>query len=133
MLMTTAKGLEWQVRVWDYMTPMYVEEVDRRFIPVLDYLMVRAKLQPGHRVLDVGTGCRRQGVTRVAVSRTAAPDRCLGAVVTVDVGTGGTVPGTCYCRTVTDAAVVQVLDAVHVTVVVSGDVAVTGVCTTMRS
>lgn len=76
--MNTVKGLEWQVRVWDSMMPVYVEEVDRRFIPVLDHLMVRAKLQRGHRLLDVGTG------TGAVVLR-AAPLTAPGEVVGVDI------------------------------------------------
>jgi SAM-dependent methyltransferase len=50
------EGLAWQVDVWDRMTPVYAREVDCRFIPVVDQVMLRARLLPGLRILDVGTG-----------------------------------------------------------------------------
>jgi SAM-dependent methyltransferase len=50
------KGLAWQVGVWDGMTAVYEEEIDRRFVPVVDQVMLRASLGPKHRVVDVGVG-----------------------------------------------------------------------------
>ena len=57
--MTNAKdadGLAWQVGVWNRMAPVYAQEVDQRFIPVIDQVLLRAKVQPGQNVLDLGTG-----------------------------------------------------------------------------
>jgi SAM-dependent methyltransferase len=49
-------GLAWQVGVWDGMTSVYEHEIDRRFIPVVDQVILRAALAPRLRVADVGTG-----------------------------------------------------------------------------
>jgi SAM-dependent methyltransferase len=60
------------------MMPLYAQEIDRRFVPVIDHLMVRAGLRPGLRVLDVGTG------TGAVVMR-AAPLVPGGEVIGVDI------------------------------------------------
>jgi len=49
-------GRSWQVDVWDRMGPIYAQEVDYRFVPVIDQMILRSSLLPGLRVLDVGTG-----------------------------------------------------------------------------
>jgi len=49
-------GREWQVGIWDDMTSVYEQEIERRFIPVVDQVMLRASLSPGLRVVDVGVG-----------------------------------------------------------------------------
>jgi SAM-dependent methyltransferase len=50
------EGLAWQVRVWDRMSDVYLDEIDRRFEPVVDGVIVRADLGPHQHVLDLGTG-----------------------------------------------------------------------------
>jgi SAM-dependent methyltransferase len=50
------EGLAWQIGVWDRMSQVYRREIDRRFVPVVDQVLARAELQPGERVLDLGTG-----------------------------------------------------------------------------
>ena len=50
------RGLAWQVGVWDRMADPYVREVDSRFEPVIEHLLLRASLQVGENVLDLGTG-----------------------------------------------------------------------------
>jgi SAM-dependent methyltransferase len=50
------EGLKWQVGVWDQMSHTYVQELDRRFAPVVEALLNRASLRPGESVLDVGSG-----------------------------------------------------------------------------
>ena len=50
------EGLAWQTRVWDRMSNIYLREIDRRFVPVVENVLARARLQPGERVLDLGTG-----------------------------------------------------------------------------
>jgi SAM-dependent methyltransferase len=72
------EGLAWQVGVWDGMTPVYAQEVDSRFIPVVDQVMLRARLVPGLRVLDVGTGTG-------AVALRAAPLVRGGEVTGIDI------------------------------------------------
>jgi SAM-dependent methyltransferase len=50
------RGLAWQVGVWDRMADPYLREVDSRFEPVIEQLLLRARLQAGENVLDLGTG-----------------------------------------------------------------------------
>ena len=73
-----AEGLAWQVGVWDRMAPVYAQEVDQRFIPVVDQVLLRAKVQPGQDVLDLGTGT---GAVALRVARLVG----AGKVVAVDV------------------------------------------------
>jgi ubiquinone/menaquinone biosynthesis C-methylase UbiE len=49
-------GFEWQLGIWDKMSGVYHDEVDQRFIPVIDGVLKRAAIQPGDHVLDIGTG-----------------------------------------------------------------------------
>ncbi len=49
-------GLAWQVGIWDKLAADYEREVDTRFGPVIKLVLARADLQPGQRVLDLGTG-----------------------------------------------------------------------------
>ncbi len=50
------QGLEWQVGVWDRIAQLYLREVDHRFTSVVESVVRRGDLKPGHRVLDLGTG-----------------------------------------------------------------------------
>ena len=50
------EGLQWQIGVWDRISPIYLREVDNRFTEVVDGVIRRAALQPDERVLDLGTG-----------------------------------------------------------------------------
>jgi SAM-dependent methyltransferase len=70
------QGLAWQTDVWDRMAEVYPQEIDRRFEPVVDGVVAWAALNPGERVLDLGTGTG-------AVAERAAPA----------VGPGGEVVG----------------------------------------
>ena len=61
MAMETHEGrqheaLAWQAGIWDRISQKYLREIDRRFAPVVDRVIRRAVLEPGHRVLDIGTG-----------------------------------------------------------------------------
>jgi SAM-dependent methyltransferase len=49
-------ALQWQVGVWDRMSPIYLREVDDRFTEITDAVIRRATLQRGQQVLDLGTG-----------------------------------------------------------------------------
>lgn len=71
-------GLAWQVGVWDGISHLYWEEVDRRFEPVVDGVVRRAELKPGERVLDLGTGT---GAVAAKAAAAVGPD---GEVVAVD-------------------------------------------------
>jgi ubiquinone/menaquinone biosynthesis C-methylase UbiE len=72
-------GRAWQVGVWDGISRLYWEEVDRRFEPVVDGVVQRAELTPGERVLDLGTG------TGTVAAKAAAAVGPYGEVVAVDV------------------------------------------------
>ncbi len=50
------QALAWQIGVWNGISEIYLREIDRRFAPVVDAVMTRARLTPGERVLDLGTG-----------------------------------------------------------------------------
>jgi SAM-dependent methyltransferase len=72
------EGLAWQVGVWDRMSQVYRREIDRRLVPVVDQVLARAGLQPGERVLDLGTG------TGAVAERAALAVGVDGHVLAVD-------------------------------------------------
>ena len=50
------EGLAWQTGVWDKISDVYQEDVEHRFVPVVDAVIGRAEIVPGDHVLDLGTG-----------------------------------------------------------------------------
>ncbi len=50
------EGLVWQTGIWDKISDVYQEEVDHRFVPVVDGVIGRAQIKAGDHVLDLGTG-----------------------------------------------------------------------------
>lgn len=50
------EGLAWQTGVWDKISGLYLDEVDQRFVPVIDGVIDRADIRLGESVLDLGTG-----------------------------------------------------------------------------
>ena len=50
------EGLVWQTGIWDKISNLYLEEVDQRFVPVIEGVIDRAAIRPGESVLDLGTG-----------------------------------------------------------------------------
>jgi len=50
------EGLAWQTGVWDTISNIYLEEVDQRFVPVIENVIDLAGIRPGDHVLDLGTG-----------------------------------------------------------------------------
>ena len=56
MAMQQEEALAWQVGVWDRISQTYVREVDKRFTTIVEQVIRRAALEPGHQVLDLGTG-----------------------------------------------------------------------------
>ncbi len=90
------QGLEWQIGVWDRISELYAQEVDRRFVPVVEAVIARAALKPGERVLDLGTGTGSVAVHAAAV---VGPDgSVIGSDISSDMlllahlGTGGLEP-----------------------------------------
>jgi SAM-dependent methyltransferase len=75
------EGLTWQIGVWDRISDIYLREIDQRFAPVVENVIARAGLEPGHRVLDLGTG------TGAVAERAASMLAPAGQVVGVDVST----------------------------------------------
>ena len=51
-----SEALAWQTGVWDTMSDVYLAEVDRRFVPVIEGVLRRAESGHGDTVLDLGTG-----------------------------------------------------------------------------
>ncbi|MGH9768298.1 MAG: class I SAM-dependent methyltransferase [Blastocatellia bacterium] len=49
-------GLTWQTEVWNRMSEVYLREIDRRFVPVIEQVIARAGLSPGEHALDLGAG-----------------------------------------------------------------------------
>jgi enediyne biosynthesis protein CalE5 len=49
-------GLAWQTEVWNRMSDVYLREIDRRFVPVIEQVIARAGLRPGEQALDIGAG-----------------------------------------------------------------------------
>ena len=74
-----AKGLAWQIAMWDRMAQHYEREVDRRFASVVEGVVQRARLQAGEHVLDLGTG------TGAVALRAASLVGAAGHVVGVDI------------------------------------------------
>jgi SAM-dependent methyltransferase len=50
------EALAWQAGVWDTMSDIYLAEVDRRFVPVIEGVLRPADIGHGDKVLDLGTG-----------------------------------------------------------------------------
>jgi SAM-dependent methyltransferase len=74
-----AKGLAWQISVWDRMVPVYVREIDKPFEPIVERVVKRADLKPGQHVLDLGTG------TGSVALRAAEAVALNGRVTAVDI------------------------------------------------
>ena len=72
-------GVAWQVGVWNGISHIYLSEIDRRFIPVVEATITRAGLTAGESVLDLGTGT---GAVAQQAATTVGPN---GRVVAVDI------------------------------------------------
>lgn len=72
-------ALRWQVGVWDTISDRYLRDIDDRFTGVVAQCSMRAALQPGEAVLDLGTGT---GAVAARAADAVGPD---GRVVGVDI------------------------------------------------
>jgi SAM-dependent methyltransferase len=72
-------GLAWQIGVWNRISGIYLSEIDRRFIPVVEATIAHAGLTAGEDVLDLGTGT---GAVAQRAATTVGPS---GRVVGVDI------------------------------------------------
>ena len=73
------EGFQWQVGVWDRMANVYQQEIDKRFVPIVEHLLARADLQPGQAVIDLGSGT---GAVAFAAAERVGP---TGRVTAVDI------------------------------------------------
>jgi len=73
------EALAWQTGIWDRISDIYRDEIDSRFVPVVDGVIKRASLEPGEHVLDVGTG------TGTAAMRAGALVSPSGRVLGIDI------------------------------------------------
>lgn len=72
-------GFTWQKGIWDRISQLYWNEIDPRFVPVVDAVLLRAELRPGDRVLDLGTG------TAAVAAKAADAVAPGGEVLAVDI------------------------------------------------
>ena len=70
-------ALQWQLGVWDRMSPIYLREVDDRFTEIIAGVIRRAALRPGQQVLDLGTGT---GSVAVRAASEVMPGGTVSAV-----------------------------------------------------
>jgi len=73
------KALEWQTGVWNRISDVYLREIDKRFAPVVEAVIARARLTAGESVLDVGVG------TGAVAERAAEIIGSSGRAVGVDI------------------------------------------------
>lgn len=73
------EGLDWQLGVWDGISHIYLDEIDRRFAPITSRCVELARLQAGDEVLDLGTGT---GAVAIEAARRLGPS---GSVLGVDI------------------------------------------------
>ena len=76
------KGFEWQVGVWDTISDIYLQEVDKRFVPVVNSLITRADLRAGEKVLDLGSGTG--AVAEQAAKIVSSKGQILGVDISPD-------------------------------------------------
>jgi ubiquinone/menaquinone biosynthesis C-methylase UbiE len=72
-------GLAWQTEIWNRMSDVYMREIDRRFVPVIEQIIARAGLSPGERALDIGAGT---GAVALMAATLVAPG---GRVAGIDI------------------------------------------------
>ena len=73
------EAFAWQVGIWDKISDVYVDEIDKRFTPIIGGVLARAELQAGQHVMDLGSGTG-------AVTFAASPQvGASGRVTAVDI------------------------------------------------
>jgi len=73
------RGFEWQRGIWNRISHIYRDEIDRRFAPVIQQAISLAALQRGDTVLDLGSGT---GAVTAHAAVSVAPS---GSCVAVDI------------------------------------------------
>ena len=79
-------GLSWQTEIWNRMSDVYLREIDRRFVPVIEQVIARAGLSPGERALDIGAE-NRDGEVELVI-RAEGPRILLDPALRETLGTG---------------------------------------------
>ena len=74
-------GFSWQIKIWDQMADLYLNENAPRIAPVADRAVAHADLTAGEQVLDLGTG------TGTVIERVAPLVGASGAVMGTDIST----------------------------------------------
>lgn len=72
-----AKGLDWQVGIWDERSSFYREDIDVRFTPIIKHLMSISGAGPHNPVLDLGCGT---GSVAISAAELYGPDCKITAV-----------------------------------------------------
>ena len=80
--MTNDAFTERQRAMWDRTAQTYVDEIDRRFAPVIEHVIELARLRPGDHLLDLGTGT---GSVAMRAAALVAPG---GSVTGIDLSPG---------------------------------------------
>ncbi len=73
------EGLAWQIGVWNTISGIYVNQIDRRFRPVIDATVEKAVLVANESVLDLGAG------TGAVAQQAAVAVGPRGRVVALDI------------------------------------------------
>lgn len=76
------RGLDWQRGIWNRIAGVYRDEIDRRFVPVVEHAIALAALRPGDLVLDLG--CGTGAVTAGAAIAVSPGGSCIGVDISVE-------------------------------------------------
>jgi len=76
------EGFQWQIGIWDKMANVYQQEIDKRFVPIVEHILDRAEMRAGQTVMDLGSGTG--AVAFAAASRVGAAGRVTAVDISPD-------------------------------------------------